>query len=367
VALFLNSSYHASSSKDGEKKLLQGHFAVVARDPSPIQLDDVGGRLVMHGANVEWQVATEFPQFENDVLLYLSLMGTSRVGPFYTTDVVFNDFTAFSQDHGRFSFHEAFVIAKHSELAREGEVDTRNALQTSNSSQDYEGIFSGACIVASHYCGYSAEGMRAVDFLCRLAYECSFKNSFPQNIAIPQAISAFLNDIRIPYLSPPDLKFPSFVSAVIPSLGLIKRVENKERNDVLCTSVDGKEFIFSGECKQRSRDLTTDILKSIIVRSRTSVKLQFVLITTVQHTFFNRGQGEAMKKYVGTPEEIEKLEEDDRLKRYANWRKEHNIDDNILFAKLQLDMPFSVEKIPGLPFIDVAKVERLVIILVVGV
>ena len=77
--LFMNMSYTKEFSE-----FIHEHFAILSSPSSPLTILTLFNNSLYVNDEVKWKPITTFPNFEKDILLYLSFMGTLNYAPFYS-------------------------------------------------------------------------------------------------------------------------------------------------------------------------------------------------------------------------------------------------------------------------------------------
>ncbi|KAI9336309.1 hypothetical protein BDR26DRAFT_864882 [Obelidium mucronatum] len=270
VHLVHNTSYVAENSSS----LIHEHFGQLDGIPN----FTLNSWLHVEGTGRKWVPKAVFPTVEKDPLLFLSLLGPQSC-PAFAIDGLQVPFTFFLQEQ------------ENSVKARKFSINYQNSVQRSNDGMQFEALLCACICVASHCQG--VRGARVDLFLQDLVYNLQ---------RIPQPTDLFSPDLSrfpllalegfvIPFLSPPNQQWPSFVESC-GNFGNLKRARNADKVDIL-TSCG-----LSAEVKDWSSPLPSEDLTNIIVRTPIDSKLHIVLVRKLQEAYYTTGK--SFSEAVGT-------------------------------------------------------------------
>lgn len=240
-----------------------------------------------------------FPKLENDILLYLALMGTSKYSAFYSK------FEGFDISDARCKLTFVTALKKWLKMLnyRVSKFDPSNVNQAQNDGLSAKFILCGACIAASHSQGLRSEGMDGLSFLNRLVIELidGVDDNFQINSNQDHnEIFAFLKSLRVPFCLPPDQEIPRVLADCFRSerekenlphlFAEISRTNNQSRIDIRCVSHlsdPSDTCFFTGESmKDYSDKLMIPKIKEIILRIPNETKLHIVFTNQLQKKYF---------------------------------------------------------------------------------
>lgn len=345
ICLFLNASYttaYPDRSKQDDRPesrtpLIHRHYACLASpEESPFALTLSTNTIKYQGSS--WTPSSTFPLFQDDMLLYLSLMGTKNTTPFNLARLIPNRLTF------REAIQEIANVVKNRQLA----ICFDNAKQASNSGMFYEAWLCGSMIVASHLNGI--EGVTADQFFLNLMKEVS-RETERLSPNINAKIALFLKSITVPYMSPPNAWNKDVPNCLKISFGDMQRTIDIERVDMKCLSTKDGSFIISGESKDYSDSISTETMQEIIIRVPSKTKLHIVLVRKLQQSYFTK---------TSYADWVKSLSQKNLTTPQHNERKD-NLSSLVFCQMCVLKKEIYFYQITGLPFVTKNKVERLVI------
>ncbi|KAG1710141.1 hypothetical protein DVH05_017148 [Phytophthora capsici] len=229
-----------NSSK--EVNLIDGHYCRI-KEEETFELQLEGRDLIKN--DKEWGCRCVFPRLEDDILLFLTLMGdyedtTAPLGSAHRHQPPLSS-------NKRSPLDRPFWKTLRGVLDQNG-TTTRNTGQDTNDGMDLESLAVGAVILASHQGGFY--GVKFEIFFGRLLYELGVRG-FNEPVAIPD--NAEMENFAIPFLSPPNVAWPdefvAFWKNTRAQFANMERSRNGKRIDFTTHS-----DLLTGECKVRKKN-----------------------------------------------------------------------------------------------------------------
>jgi hypothetical protein len=262
VCLFFSASYITPQAEDKNTMSIHRHFANLC-GPKVFDLFLRSGNLVYksHKNTFEiWKPTVAFPDLDSDLLLYLSLMG----GP---------NNNAIEDKGKRIPFLSAFKTVKSLGTLQ---MDFSNSIQLSNDGMEMECLVASAVVLASHSNGFS--GISFGEFFPALLYELDI-GSGKERMELPEE---FMN-IQIPFLSPPNQKWPGFLSKTFGlNVSNFMRMKNSDRIDF--SIEDGS---VTGECKDYRGPLSLKTIEAIMKRIPEKSKIHLIITNKLQNSYYS--------------------------------------------------------------------------------
>ncbi|KAK1932308.1 hypothetical protein P3T76_012302 [Phytophthora citrophthora] len=236
--------------------------------------------------NKVWKCRCVFPRMEDDILLFLTLMGD------------YEDSDAYSSGHRR---QQALPNNKWSPLdlpfwkklkdaLGQNGTTTSNPAQVTNDGMDLEALAVGAVILASHQGGFY--GIDFETFFGRLLYELGVR-AFIGRVTFPQGHTVIKN-FTVPFLSPPNVAWPfeflAFWKNTCAQFGNIRRCHNGDWMEI-----DTDSGVLSLDCKDR-QEFTLPVLKSVLKATPSSTNIHLVVVKQLQETYFTKSEMAAEPK-----------------------------------------------------------------------
>ena len=164
-----------------------------------------------------------------------------------------------------------------------GKSNTENSAQKTESGIDWEAIFSVAFIVASHTFGVLGTPLKT--FLSNLIFELCDWNC-PEPPEIPDQMELkFLEELVIPFLSPPNQSWPDFLlnnrNKNQLNFANFRRPTNMESIDFM---IDGHNV--TGESKYHDNVVDVDIITQIYSNIPMTSRLHIVFVKKLQYSYF---------------------------------------------------------------------------------
>ena len=288
VCLFLDASFDEPQVSQGEleasprnKKLIRTHgtdqlsnsmlihrhFAVLQSKTAIIDLD---GRMNIKGTEETWRATSVFPAVQCDLLLYLALLGNPDCPAFKTL----------TGERASFKNAVTDIFQKPRVLI----INWTNSKQRVNDGSVLESILASAVCVASHAGGFA--GVSLTQFLCNLVFEISKNDGAVRKIIGLESILPTF-PLQIPYLSPPNQKWPEYLNGITGGLfsNLIRTTNSSE--------IDFKSSCgtITGESKDYRDVIDKATMVSMIEKiGKTSVnkpKIHIIIANQLQQSYFS--------------------------------------------------------------------------------
>jgi hypothetical protein len=274
VCLFLNAYYPGIQLQANEKvlerriwsltPLVNYHFAVLDLKEEPMQIFSSGGA----NGQTRFHPISRFPSPEEDILLYLCFMGGRDMYPF-------------EDDKGnRISYAKARLDLFESIAANNLVVIDANQNQPSNDGSFYESLLSSIICAASHYGGVGGILFPAFfsEMIKEMSHDLSDIDAYSKNKFEDNELLGFLKHFRVPFLSPPNMFWPSWLFQNVNGMNLanLKRSKNQDRIDIATNCG------ISGECKDRKNALSSSDMYEILKRVPNNSRVHLVFTNTLQ-------------------------------------------------------------------------------------
>ncbi|KAE8988293.1 hypothetical protein PR003_g17228 [Phytophthora rubi] len=259
LALFCAASYVVLPSGGCH---LSGHFSRLP-DKKPFDLWTGGPYKyfpLMGEGGKEWRCFSIFPTPEEDALLHLCLTGGKG-------------FSAF-KDSG--SFRVIFWEAGRENCSF---LDSRPI--GVGDSMSLEVMVAGAIAVASHYNGLA--GLTFSDFFSALLFELGMQNSEDISVKFPKDLAAILSDLPVPFLAPPNVKWPDFLLQTSLNLGTVSRLRFRDKGDI--EFLGGK---ISVECLASKCSLSQARMRRALTWIPDASVIHFIVLHSLRREYFRK-------------------------------------------------------------------------------
>ena len=276
LRLFHNAHFSLRDFSSQSTPLIHSHFAQLAGEENVTLMSN--GFLSTEESS--WRPSSVFPKVEGDVLLYLLLMG--------------------GKGYPACRFKKKMVPYAHFLMQTKSDPDFRshildfsNAEQSSNDGMFLESLLCATVCLASHCKGFS--GVDFKSFLSNLVYQLQADNINPEDISIDDS-ELLYNQIplnRIPFLSPPNQEWPSFLEIPNSNFGNLERTRNADRIDLWAPCG------IAGESKDYGSAIDLAAMRAILSRIPAVAKLELIFIRKLQESYFNAPALEFKKEYAG--------------------------------------------------------------------
>ena len=263
LRLFQNAHYSFKDINNQSTPLIHSHFA---------QLNGVGKNLTLltnsfaEKSGTKWNPSSIFPEIEEDILLYLILMGGLN-------------FSAFNEASKPVPYAYFLMKARNDLNHRSHVLDFSNSNQTSNDGMFLESLLCATVCLASHTNGF--QGVPLKSFLLNLLYQLQNEKIEYDDVSL--ADFDLIEDkfrLDIPYFSPPNQKWPSYLNIPNSNMQNLERTKNKDKVDLRssCGLV--------GESKDYQSDININTMRQILKRVPQEAKLELVFVRKLQNSYF---------------------------------------------------------------------------------
>jgi hypothetical protein len=220
-----------------------------------------------------WTARSTLSELNDDILLYLCLMGgKNRIA----LDNRWSD--PLSKN-----FHMPLSIASDMLLkSQKLKLIFSNDEQLSNDGMQLEAEVVGGLVIASHADGFA--GTKFKSLLPRFLYEMGIYyslDSMPE-VCFPERLKNWTEEM-IPFLSPPNRKWPDFLYEGNLNFGNIERNKKEDRIDF--EIIDQR---FTGECTDYTSPLSNAAMKEILIRVPEKSRIHLLCTTKIQKSFFSK-------------------------------------------------------------------------------
>ncbi|UIZ20494.1 hypothetical protein KXD40_001449 [Peronospora effusa] len=239
------------------------HFANLV-DPQATEVDIIKSQLEVNGKS--WEPLCCFPEIDEDMLLYLAILGGKAYSGYY--------------DRRRSIGYSTLAIFS-MYLKGHGFTSGENTDAISNDYKTYENMVAHMIFCASRRNG--VQGIPFDEFFAGLLSECQDKKIRPVTMTIGNtkqtivasdlldkyADLAALSRSKIPFLAPPNASWPQCIldtRAKGCNFGHLVRAKNVERCDIYVRNMEDPTGppLFFCECKYRDSNVGSDVMKMII-------------------------------------------------------------------------------------------------------
>ncbi|EGF77945.1 hypothetical protein BATDEDRAFT_91239 [Batrachochytrium dendrobatidis JAM81] len=253
----------STNLKNQSTPLIHSHFAQLDGKKNFILMND--GCIQDHSAS--WEPSSVFPELKNDILLYLLLMGGKGFSACYTGD------------NKQVPYAYFLMEAKSNPDYRSHILYFSNAVQDSNDGMFLKSLLCSTVCLASHSNGVKGIGLKP--FLLNLVYQLQIDKPDSEDVSILDLNRLDGITFTVPFLSPPNQKWPDFVQ--IPGLNFnwLSRARNSEGID-LKTSCG-----LFGESKDHKGVISLETMVNIIGRIPQAAEVELVFTRKLQDSYFN--------------------------------------------------------------------------------
>jgi hypothetical protein len=255
IKLFHEGHYY--NSTNGNTGLIHYHFAQLFEEKY----------ITLTLANT-WEPSSKFPNIEEDVLLYLILMGGKGFSAFYLEDKPVPYHYYFDQCLLKNMYRNAYT------------VNFGKTNQPSNNGLFLEALMCSTVCLASHSQGVS--GVTLNLFIKNVVFQLQRKPIKEENVRI-QGLEKidFMMNFVVPFLSPTNLEWPHYLCEIPDSnFGNMKRPEDREQIDF---STDCGIY---GEAKDHQSPISLPVMRNILKRIKKDAKLQLVYVQELQGSYY---------------------------------------------------------------------------------
>jgi len=269
--LFLNAHVKLSPVSDEEPPLpaalIHRHFAQLL-DRNNFCLDS-SGCSNLDGTQV-WKPCSLFPNVDEDILLYLLLMGGKDRWPFL------------DQDRKRLPYGQFVCLLNDDPTVKKYRSVKGNPLQSSNDGMFLEALLSTTVCTASHANGVTGIGF--YDFMKHLMWNLQVESISIDQCEVEKIEVLNLEHFIIPFLSPPNQNWPEYLlkDKSIFSGGFLRRATNTDQVDLIT------DFGLYGEAKDYLNKLNLTTIKNIITRisGKCDARVHLVYTRQLQEAYY---------------------------------------------------------------------------------
>jgi hypothetical protein len=266
LRLFHYAHYSLPDLMNQSTPLIHSHFAQLeGPEKNFILLND--GSIEDTELTDTWIPCSAFPRLEDDVLLYLLLMGGKAFSPFYW------------KGNKEVPYAYFFMNVKNDPDYPSHILDPSNAMQKSNDGMFLESLLCSTICAASHSNGL--QGIVLKKFLLNLLYQLQIGQVESDQVAITglEQLDGF--NMTIPFLSPPNQRWPEFLQIPGANLGFLSRTRNSDKIDLWASSG------IAGESKDYGKEINLTTMKQILKRIPEQAMLEIVFTRKLQKSYFN--------------------------------------------------------------------------------
>ena len=273
VCLFLNMSYlYSKEQQTHSSPLIHRHFARLV-DGDVLCLKN---NLTIGGSFSPWSPRSCFPSPNEDLLLFLCLMGTKSFFPFRVSSSLVTNC----------SFRKAAQEVEQSINARTLIFNCGNAAQATNDGMFLEALLASSLCVSSHGSGLGGSALHS--FISSIWSHCSLFDEFKTfTLELPKyrPLANFLREFEIPVLAPPNQEWPEWIHSVPGAkFGWLRRTRNEDRFDIATS------FHLTGESKDYKSNITTEIMKKMLQRVPKTSKVHIIFVRQLQTEYFTKAR-----------------------------------------------------------------------------
>jgi hypothetical protein len=274
LRLFQNAHLSLSDWTDQPTPLIHSHFA---------QLKSLKKNFVVwcdgyiKGTFMIWTPCSAFPKVQDDVLLYLLLMGGK-------------DFSAFYSRHKEQVPYAHFLMSvKDDPVFRSDVLDYSNAVQKSNDGLFLESLLCSTICAASHSNGLAGIGLK--QFLMSLVFQLQISKVESGQVAVAGLEQLDGINMTVPFLSPPNQDWPSFLTIPGVNTGFLSRTRNSDNIDLWASCG------LAGESKDYGKEINLETMKQILQRVPEHTKLEIVFTRKLQKSYFDSPEKPFKKQF----------------------------------------------------------------------
>ncbi|UIZ20906.1 hypothetical protein KXD40_001421 [Peronospora effusa] len=239
------------------------HFANLV-DPQATEVDVIGNRLYVDSES--WEPLCCFPDIEEDLLLYLAILGGKTYSGYYDRHL--------SIDYSTSAIFSMYLRGQ--SFTTGGSTDA-----ISNDYKTYENMVAHMIFCASRRNG--VQGIPFDEFFAGLLSECQDEKIRPVTMTIGNtkqtivasdlldkyADLAALSHSKIPFLAPPNAEWPRCIldtRTEVCNFGHLVRAKNAERCDIYVRNMEDPTGppLFFCECKYWNDNVDSDAMETII-------------------------------------------------------------------------------------------------------
>jgi hypothetical protein len=265
LRLFHNARFPLTDWNSQSTPLTHSHLAQLEGQENVILMNN--GRI--HGKSVcdIWKPCSIFPKVQDDVLVYLLLMGGKDFCAFYFGCNKLTPYAYF------------FMKVKDNPDYRSHILGPSNAVGQNNDGMFLESLLCSTICAASHSNGLQGIGLK--EFLMNLVFQLQLEKVECGQVSIAGLEQLDGINMTVPFLSPPNQEWPDFVTIPGANLGFLSRTRNSDKIDVWAPCG------LAGEAKDYGSRINLVTMKQILNRVPEQAMLQIVFTRKLQKSYFN--------------------------------------------------------------------------------
>lgn len=277
LRLFQNAHYPLVDFNMQTTALIHSHFAELEGEKQLILHNDG----CLEGALTPWKPASLFPKIEDDILLYMLLMGGKDYPAFCDENIT-------PVPYGHF-----FLNCKTNDDYRSHILELCNSVQKSSDGMFLESLLCTTVCLASHTEGIS--GVRFGPFMHNLLFQLQAGKISKSQVSIGNLGDLTgMESYHIPFLSPPNQQWPDYIHRCPDSnFANLKRTKNADKIDILAGSL-------AGESKDYGNVIDLSTMKKILRRVPDDAKLELVFTRKLQKSYFNHPSKKFKEEFAET-------------------------------------------------------------------
>jgi tRNA pseudouridine-54 N-methylase len=266
LRLFQNAHYPLKDWNNNQSTpLIHSHFAQLDGPEKNFVLLNDG---CVSGTYAVWKPCSVFPKLEDDILLYLLLMGGK-------------DYPAFLMSDGKQVPYAHFLMNVRGDSdCRSHILDFSNAVQRNNDGMFLESLLCSTVCLASHSNGI--QGITLQKFLLNLVYQLQIGKIDCSDVSIAGLERLDQMNLTIPFLSPPNQDWPEFFKVPGSNLGFLSRTRNSKGIDLWVSSG------LAGESKDYGSDINLHTMRNILKRIPENANLELIFTRRLQKSYFTK-------------------------------------------------------------------------------
>lgn len=275
IALLFGAYHHRLSNDDGlDGSFNHSHFANL-REEEPFKLLAQNDVLKLTTSYSRWSPCVKFPRAEEDILLFLCLMGNKNYWPI--------------REMGKLT---RIPLYKSSDsilqLAQRSAPTFLISFENpGNGWLRFEAFAIAAVVLASHYGGIG--GIPFGLFMAELLFEVRCSHSLSEVTCLASGYDRF-KTLLVPFLSVPGVTWPLELVKMDNNLINLTRTGYSEKVDFISQTfcVDTEMRVISGVCKNWKSTVTRDELSTILERVPKESIFHFVFVHKMQDIYFSK-------------------------------------------------------------------------------
>lgn len=288
--------FHMVSKTDEKESagvFSNSHFANLVED-KPFVLQIKSNSTYKRGSKQNWIPCLSFPHPKEDILLFLCLIGNKGYYPICKPNSSFD----------RIPFLTSLKEIKSAGLleSRAKRMQFENPDVRFSSGLEWEASSTAIVSLCSHYDGLN--GIEFGKFISHVLYELECLDSSSTILQCRNESYNVFSSIMIPFLSVPSVPWPEELLEFNSKYNFrnLRRSLNKDRVDFMTDSfysLNGKELILSGECKDWNSGIERSDLEDILVRIPQNSVIHLVFLKQMKKEYYgSKSRGKTFKSFV---------------------------------------------------------------------